>query len=76
MARQRRKLRGVATYFVVTRDEETGERLNYKGFTDREKAESYQRQEAEKPDMPGHACVVEIEVLLTGAFPGEFKTKR
>ena len=76
MSRQRRKLPGIVTYFVVTRHEGTGELFNYKGFTEMKKAESYKRQEEEKPDPRGLTLVVSIESLLTGTLPSEPGTQR
>jgi hypothetical protein len=75
MPSRRNKPAGIVTYFVVTRDEETGERQHYEGFTDLKDAESAKRQQAERPDQPGQVSVVTIETLPTTTFPEMYKPK-
>ncbi len=69
MSREKRKLPGIVTYFVVTRYEDTSKLFSSRGFNDMKSAESYKRQEEEKPDPKGEKLVVSIEVLPTRTFP-------
>jgi hypothetical protein len=76
MSREKRKLPGVTTHFVVARDEATGKLSSCSiGFATPKEAESYKRQYVEMPDPKGEVLTVEIETLLTGTFPSEFKPK-
>jgi hypothetical protein len=75
MPRRRHRAAGVVIHYVVTRDEETGERSHYEGFIDLKDAESAKRQQEERPDRPGRVSVVTIETMLTGTFPEMYKSK-
>ena len=77
-AAQVKKAKNGNHFLVLTegkRDEKTGERSHYGGFTDLKDAESAKRQQEERPDQPGQVSVVTIETMLTGTFPEMYKPK-
>ncbi len=68
---QRRSNAGIV-YWVVSRNEDTTERVDCRSFTDYKEADLYRFGHEETADPPGIQCVVKIETLLPGEYPPQF----
>jgi hypothetical protein len=66
---KRRNLPGPVTYFVVARDEDTGELLDYQNFTSYREAQRFLIGYAERADPPGRITKTTIESVPTGQWP-------
>jgi hypothetical protein len=68
-----RKLPGIMTYWVVARDESTGELISSKSYTSLKEARVGKVEMEDMADPPGIVTVVTIETMRTGERLEKFK---